>query len=322
MTAFVAKRIASSLLLLLGLVTVVFVIMRLLPGDPAALFITPTVPRQVADRIREQFGLDQPVLVQYLQWLWNALQGRLGFSLVHQKEVGQVIAAAFPHTAALAITAVLLEIAGGVSIGTLCARFRGRFLDRLISSSALVLYTLPTFWVGVLLLAAFSYGLGLLPPSQTHSIGAETLGIFGYVLDYVVHLILPAVALAIAGAAGVARYLRTGLVSALDQEYVTAARSMGVSERKILTSYALPNAAIPLITVVGLDIGTLLAGALVVETLFSWPGMGRLTVLAIFSRDYPLVAGCALLSGTMVVAANFVADLLYAIFDPRIRIAS
>lgn len=320
MIRYILKRVLSTVPLVLGIATLIFVIVRLLPGDPTTLFLSPSVPPAVADRLRSEFGLDKPIVIQYGHWLWGVVRGELGFSFTHQQDVIQVIEHALPNTALLAVTAITLQLLLGILLAALAVRFYGSAFDQIISYSGLIIYGLPTFWIATLLLYLFSYWLGLLPSSQMHSTSTENLSQLEYCADLLKHLILPACTLALPGAAGVARYLRTQLLSVLKEDYITAARSMGLSEGRIFFSYALPNALLPVITITGLEFGTLLTGAIVTETIFAWPGMGRITVSAILARDYPLVVGCALISGVLVIITNLLTDVLYKIADPRVRV--
>jgi peptide/nickel transport system permease protein len=322
MARLAAKRLASAIPLLLGLLTIVFLISRLAPGDPVVRFLSPTVPTQVADELRRQFGLDQPLLTQYLRWLSNAIQGNLGISFSHQRPVLQVIAAFLPNTVILAVAAIALELVFGIFLGGLATRFHNSLIDKAVTSIGLAAYALPTFWVGFVLLALFAYALGMFPSSQMHSINSDTLTHSSQLFDLLKHLVLPACTIAIPGGAGLARYFRSSLLRVRGEEYITVARSMGLSERAIFILYELPNALVPVITMLGLEIGTLLAGAIVTETMFAWPGMGRLAVMAIFSRDYPLVLGCTLVSGIVVIVGNLSADLVYSVLDPRVRVPS
>jgi len=322
MITYLIKRILGAVPLLLALVTLVFLITRLLPGDPTLLFISPKVPPHVAAQLRTEFGLDQPMMVQYVRWVTGLASGNLGFSFTHQRAVVDVIGGAFLNTALLAGAAIVLELVIGVLIGILAARYRHSFLERWISYGGLVIYTMPAFWVATLLLLLFSRALGILPSSHMHSIGTEHLNTFEYYLDLLKHLILPALTLALPGAAGLARFVHTQLAITARQQYISTARSFGFSDRRILLTYALPNALLPLITLVGLELGGLLSGALVTETIFAWPGIGRITVTAIFARDYPLILGCTIISGIAIILGNLIADVLYTAVDPRVKVTS
>jgi len=319
MAAQIAKRLLVAILLVLGVVTIAFVLVHVLPGDAAAHLLSPSLSPEVLARLRAAYGLDKPFYVQYGLWLWSFVRGDLGFSFSQQRAVVDVLADAVPYTILLACTAIVLELLLGTLLALMAVRRQNGLVDKVVSLGGMVMYTLPTFWIAILLVSVFSYGLGLFPSAQAHSIGADRWGPFPYALDFVSHLILPALAIALPGSAGIARFLRTNLLKAYRQEYVLAAQSLGLSESRIFRSYAFPNAVLPVVTILGLEFGALLSGALVVETVFAWPGMGRLAVTAILARDYPLVLGCATISGIGVVGANLLADIVASIVDPRLH---
>jgi peptide/nickel transport system permease protein len=322
MVRLIIQRCISALALMAGLLTVMFAIIHLAPGDPVQSMIAPTIPARVAVELRHQFGLDQTLPSQYGHWLWNAVRGNLGVSFSHQRPVTEVLLQFFTNTAILASAAILLELALGLGIGLAAVRFHGSLAEKAIMNASLIICTLPTFWIGMVLLAAFSYALGLFPSSHMHSADAGQLSTFESIGDLLLHLVLPALTIAIPGAATIARFVHPNLLQVRKEEYVTFAASMGLSRRKIFFEYELPNAISPVITLLGLEIGTLLSGALVTETIFAWPGMGRLAVQAISARDYPLVMGCALVSGVLVIIGNLIADILYNVADPRLKAAS
>lgn len=238
-------------------------------------------------------------------------------SFTYNEPVTHVIGRFFPNTVLLASTALVLEVFLGIALALPAFFQHGRRFDRFIARSMVLLYTLPSFWIGMLLLMLFSYQLGWFPSSQMYPSG--TMAGEGSVGDLLAHLVLPALTVALPAAAGFARYLRSSIGTVLGQEYVIAARSMGLPERTIVRKYILPNALAPMVALIGLEIGLLLTGVLVTETLFAWPGMGRVMVLAIASRDYPLILGCTLLAGVVVIIGNLVADVVNSAIDPRMR---
>ncbi|MFN0158627.1 MAG: ABC transporter permease [Bacteroidota bacterium] len=314
---FISLRILFTIPTLFGLVTLVFFLTRLLPGDAASVFIGPGVPPALADDLRRQFGLDQPLFEQYVSYIGSVFTGNLGHSFTHHAPVTTVLAEVLPNTALLGIAALILEILLAVSLAFFAARNTGSLSDRIISQGSLIAYALPSFWVGILLLTFFSYGLDIFPSSQMRSSsvsGESSLG------GIALHLVLPAFTVAIPGAALLTRFLRSSLGRIENQEYVMVAKSMGVSESRIFRSYVLPNAIGPVISLIGVECGILLTGVVVTETLFAWPGMGRLVVVSIFARDYPLLLGCTLVAGFIVIAANTLADLLQKMIDPRLRL--
>ncbi len=318
MSLFLARRAAHAVPLLVGLLTLVFFLSRLLPGDVGTLYLSPTISPAVADQLRTQFGLDRPLLEQYLRWLWSFAHGSLGVSFTYNIPVARLLGEVFPNTAVLSLSALALEILIALGITAAAKRRPGSRFDRWVSRGALVVYALPTFWIGLLLLALFSFRLHLFPSSQMASSGVPAG--WGSLLDLAEHLALPSLTLAIPGAAGLVRYLSTSIDEAFRQEHVLAATAMGVPRGKLFRHHVLRNSLGPALSVIGLEVSTLLTGVLVTETLFAWPGMGRLAVASIFARDYPLILGCTLLSGVVVIAANFLVDLLQALIDPRVRL--
>ncbi len=313
---FISTKVMLMLPTVFGLVTLVFFLTRLLPGDPASLFISPGVPLSLADDLRKQFGLDQPLFDQYMSYIGSVLTGNLGHSFTHHAPVTAVLAEVLPNTLLLGGTALLLEILAALCFALWAARTPGGLTDRIISQGSLVAYALPSFWIGILLLTTFSYGLEIFPSSLMMS---QISSGRGTVSDIAMHLALPAFTVAIPGAALLTRYLRSSLARVEEREYITVARSMGLSATRTFRSYILPNAIGPVLSLIGVEFGILLTGVVVTETLFSWPGMGRLVVVAIFARDYPLLLGCTLVAGCIVIFGNSLADVLQAIIDPRRR---
>ncbi|MBI1804106.1 MAG: ABC transporter permease [Ignavibacteria bacterium] len=316
---FTIKRMITGVLLVLCLLSLVFIIAHAAPGDPILSTLSPRVSASVAAEVREHFGLDKPLHVQFTEWMRNCLVGNFGVSISHGRPVGELVATFLPNTIVLALVAIVIELVLGLFIGLMAARHEGSFLDRCVSSGSMVLFTLPTFWIGIVLLAVFSYALGLLPSSQMFSIGAERLAFNERTIDFIKHLILPAITVAIPGTAALTRYFRASLIKLQHEEYLTYATSFGVPRRKVFLSYELPNAVGPVVTLLGLELGTLLTGALVTETMYAWPGMGRLAVMAIVSRDYPLIMGCTVVAGAVVILGNCLADVLYMLIDPRVE---
>jgi len=317
---FLIQRVLQAVPTLLGLVTLVFFLSRLLPGDPSSLYISPGIPPAVAEQLRSQFGFDRPLVDQYVAWVTEVFRFELGHSFAHNAPVSEVLRNVFPNTLILGVSALALECVLALLIVAFAVSRLGSTFDRLLSSFTLVLYSLPSFWIGILLLLTFSFTFKLFPSSQMHSLSARDTGGLLAFADMLQHLILPALTVAIPGAAALARYLRTSITDTLRQEYVVAATGMGLSQSKMFRSYVLPNSVGPVISLLGIEVGVLLTGVLVTETLFAWPGMGRIAVMAIFSRDYPMILGCTLLGGCVVVVANMLSDVLRAWLDPRVRI--
>ena len=288
-----------------------------MPGDPTDVYLSPTIPSEVRESLRTQFGLDRSLGDQYVLWMQSILVGDFGVSLSRNAPVIDVLAEVFPNTLILASAALSIEVVLGILLALLIFMFEGKRRDTLLSNALLVVYTIPSFWIGMMLLVVFAYGLGMFPSSHMY-----TSEEFGSLPDKLHHLVLPALAVSIPAAAGFARYLRSSMQNILKHDYVLSARAMGLSPHRVFFYYVLPNAATPMIALLGVEIGTLLSGVLVTEVLFSWPGMGQVTVHAIFSRDYPLVLGCTIVAGIVVILGSLIADLLNAILNPKIRLSA
>lgn len=267
--------------------------------------------------VRARFGLDQPLGTQLWIYLARVVRGDLGYSLSHQQSVAAVIFGRLPATLLLMLTAVTLSGVAGVALGVEAARREGGLLDRAINAVALLGYSVPSFSIGHLLLIIFALHLGLFPTQNMTSSGRDLSGV-DYWLDVLAHLALPAATLTIVYLAPVMRLTRTEMLGALGEPYVTTARAKGVGEGRVLYGHALRNALLPVVTLVGSDFGMLLSGAALVETVFAWPGLGRLIIESMAARDYPVLLGILLLSSVCVAAANLVVDVVYSLLDPRI----
>lgn len=324
MLSFVARRLAQAVAIAFGVATLTFVLLHLAPGDPfAAAAESPYVSPQMIEQARRNFGLDQPIPVQYVRYLANLARGDLGTSFTRHRPVLDVFRDAIPNTLVLALAALLIDFGLGIGIGVVQGMRPGTRLDRILSTITLTLYSVPTFWLGLMLVLLFGVRLDWLP------VGGVTDPVFyamrspaGKLLDRLQHLVLPALTLGLIGAASTARYQRAAMLEAMRQDFIRTARAKGLGERAVALRHALPNALLPTITLFGLSIPLLLSGAVLVETVFSWPGMGKTTVDAVLARDYPLVTGAAVLSALMVVLANLLADIGYRVADPRTREAS
>jgi peptide/nickel transport system permease protein len=319
MIGYIIRRILLSIPLLWALATLTFFIVRLAPGDPLAMYYNPEIDPSVMETVRARLGLDQPIHVQYVRWLGALAQGELGVSFKHHRPVAEILAETLPNTLILTGLALLFDLGLGVILGVIAAVRQYSWVDHVTSIVALFLYSMPGFWLGLMMIILFALKLGWFPASQMESVDAEFMGFFPRLWDRITHLIMPVFVLGIASAASVARYMRGSLLEVIRQDYIRTARAKGLSERRVIFKHALTNALIPIITLLGLYLPFLISGAIVTETIFAWPGMGRLTIDAIFSRDYPVVMAANLLAGVMVVAGNLLADILYAVVDPRIR---
>jgi peptide/nickel transport system permease protein len=315
MTGFLLRRIAQSLVLLWLVSVIGFAVVHLAPGGPLAQFtLTPGMTAAELKRIAHQMGLDQPLPVQYWEWFRRMLAGNWGRSYQDNQPVLWVIGTRLPATLELMISSTLIAVVLGTWIGVMGAVRRYSVFDQLATVGAMIGFSIPTFWFGLVVIYVFSVVLGWLPPGNLHTIGNDSL------LNYAWHLIGPAVVLALVTVAIWSRYMRSAMLNVINQDYVRTARAKGLPERIVLIRHALRNALLPMIAIAGLQLPTLLGGALVTETVFTWPGMGRLFLDAIGYRDYPVLMGILMLSALMVIASNLAADILYAVADPRIRL--
>ena len=320
MAAYVARRVAASLLLVLLVLTLVFFFIQLAPGDPALVFEDPRVPVGHQERLRAVYGLDRPLAEQYLAWLRAVvLDFDWGTSFSHSRPVRAVILDTVPNTLLLAAAALAVQFGLGILLGVGAARRPGSAGDHAIRLGSLLLYALPSFWLGLMAVLLLSHTLGIFPSGQMRSVDAAEMGLLARGVDLLRHLALPALVLGLSTAGGVSRFARASLLDTLRDEYVTTARAKGLAESRVLWVHALRNALPPLVQLLGLSLPFLLSGALVIEIVFSWPGMGRLVFDAVGSRDYPLILGATALAALLVVTGNLVADLLQAAVDPRVR---
>lgn len=318
---YVAARIAAGAPLVLGVVTVVFVLVHAAPGDPTLALVGDfPVPDDYRARVRETFGLDRPLPEQYLRYVGRLLTGDLGFSYAQRRPVLDVVLERAGATALLTGTALALATLFGVLVGALAARRPFSWLDHAIGAGSLVGFSVPVFWLGQIFILVFAVLLGWLPAQGMVSLRADPAG-WGRVLDIARHLVLPATALSLRQVAMTARLTRASLLEVLARDFVRSARAKGASGLRVLWGHALPNALLPVVTFVGYNLGFLLAGSALVETVFGWPGLGRLLYDSVFTRDYPVLLGIFLTVSVTVVVANILTDLLYAYLDPRIRLA-
>jgi ABC-type dipeptide/oligopeptide/nickel transport system permease component len=304
MLRYLSLRLLYTLPVVWLVVSLVFLLIHLVPGDPILQMLGESAPATDVQAARHQYGLDVPLGQQYIHYWKGVLRGDLGPSVRFNQSVTSLIAQRYPYTLQLTIAALVVAILLSVPAGVRSARRRDRWDDRLLSVVSLFGLSFPNFALGPILILFFAINLGLLPVS-----GSGTFA----------HLVLPAITMGGALAAILTRMVRTSMLEELGQDYVRTARAKGLSEGTVVYRHALRNAMIPVITVLGLQFGALLAGAIVTETIFSWPGIGRLTIQAIGNRDYYLVQGCILAIGLTYVAVNFLTDLLYSVANPRIR---
>lgn len=304
MLGYLVRRLILTVPVLLGVATLVFSLIHLVPGDPAQAMMGEGAAQTDVEALRKTLGLDQPLLTQYLTFLQHAVTGDLGTSFRTGQPVTRMIAERVPATAELAIAAMLVAIVIAIPLGVVAAVNKGTAVDYGAMTFALAGVSIPNFWLGPLLAIVFAVELGWLPVS-----GRGTLA----------HLVLPAVSLGLALAAILARMTRASMLDELNELYIRAARARGVPHAATITRHALRNSLVPLMTIIALQFGAVLTGAVITETIFAWPGIGRLLIQSIGFRDYPMVQGCILLIAVTYVAVNLVTDLLYGVLDPRIR---
>jgi ABC-type dipeptide/oligopeptide/nickel transport system permease component len=304
MLAYFARRLLLTIPVLFGIATLVFALVHLVPGDPAVSMLGEGASGEDVAALRTRLGLDRPLLVQYGQYLTGVLHGDLGTSFRLNTPVARAILTTIPRTLQLAIASMLVATLFAIPLGMIAAIFKGRWPDQTAMTFAVLGLSLPAFWVGPMLAWGFSVGLGWLPVS-------------GY--GRWSHLVLPSLTLGLSLAAILARMTRTTLLDELRELYVLAARARGASRVRAVVTHAFRNSLIPIVTIVGLQFGAVLTGSIITETIFAWPGVGRLLITAINTRDYPLVQGCILWIAVIYVGVNLLTDLLYGFLDPRIR---
>jgi peptide/nickel transport system permease protein len=304
MGAYIRRRLIQSVIVVWGVSVLVFFLLRLAPGDPATLLLAESATPAQLEAVREKWGLNDPIPVQYMVFLGRALQGDLGNSLFFQQPALEVLLERMPATLQLSAAALLFSLCVAIPIGLLSALRRDSFWDYLGTTLAMLGQAIPPYWLGIMLILVFSVGLGWFPTS-----GRGTVW----------HLVLPAITLGSVLMALITRLVRSGMLDVLNEDYIRTARAKGLRERNVIVRHALRNILIPLVTVVGLQLGALFGGAVITESIFAWPGVGRLALQAINARDYPLVQASVLFISVVYVFLNLAVDIIYVYLDPRIR---
>jgi peptide/nickel transport system permease protein len=329
---YIIKRLLQIIPVVLGVTLIAFALIHLAPGDPVRTMLGQHATQQEIDDIRVKYGLDQPLFVQYFIWLGDVLQGDLGRSILSHEQVTIEIGARFPNTIELAIAAMVFAILIGVVAGIISATKQYSVADYSVMGVALFGISMPVFWLGIMLMMIFGVFLGWLPIGGRIDLLLPFNRITGFmVFDSIItgngaalisvlrHLILPAIALGTIPMAIIARTTRSSMLEILRQDFIRTERAKGLSERKVIYKHAIRNAMVPVVTVIGLNFGLLLSGAILTETVFSWPGVGRLVIDSVYARDYPLVIGCILVFALVFIIVNLIIDLLYTYIDPRIH---
>ena len=305
MINFLLKRVAYAFLILIGITFITFILTYIIPADPVRMLAGRSATPETVESIRQQLGLDKPLIIQYLNYLYNLLQGDLGRSYVQKTQVTELIMSRLPATLLLMVGAIFFELLIGLTVGIISSVKRGTNLDKILTTISFVGISAPQFVVGLILLYLFAYKLDFLP-----------LGGYGTIS----HLILPALTLGITGGGWYGRMTRSSMIDVLRQDYIRTAKAKGGSNSRIVLIHALRNAILPIIAMIGLDIGIFMSGAVVVESVFGWPGIGQLAWQAIQRLDIPIIVGVTIISATFIILGNLIADIASAISDPKIRI--
>jgi len=317
-----ASRLVKAAAILIAIVVMNFFLVHAAPGDPAMVMAgeAGAADEKFVTQLREQFGLDRPLYEQLGTYVGKVVQGDLGFSYRQQRPVWDILAERLPATLVLTLTAFILALAAGVALGTLAAVTVGTWADSAITVVALLAYATPIYWIGLMLSLLFSIQLGWLPAFGYETIGAGYTGL-AHVADVAVHLILPVITLALFYMAGYARLTRASMLEVRSLDFVKTAKAKGLTQGRIVTRHVLRNAILPVITVAGIQAGQLVGGSILIETVFAWPGIGRLAFEAVLQRDYQVLLGIFLVTSVMVILFNILTDILYGLVDPRIQVS-
>lgn len=314
MLNYLIRRLLLVIPILWGISLISFAIMYVAPGQPAVMNLDPTISVEARARQIEALGLNEPPHVQYVRWVGNVVRGDFGLSFSRRVPVSDMIRERLPNTLLLMIASAVLAILIAIPMGVLSARKQYTALDYSVTLGAFLGLATPNFWLGLMLIMVFSVQLGWTPVG-----GVATLGADFSILDRLHHLILPAAVLATADMAGLMRYTRSSMLEVLQQDYIRTARAKGLPERRVIYTHGLRNGLIPIITIFGLMLPTFVGGAVIVESLFSWPGIGKLFIDSVFERDYPVIMAITMFGAVLTVLGNLIADIMYAVLDPRIE---
>jgi len=315
MLRYTVNRFLQAIPALIGVSVITFILLHVVPGTPAQVMLGQHYTAARAAALDHRLGLDKPLIVQYLVWVENLARWRLGYSYTYDLPVASLIALNLPHTLVLVGVSIMFAHLFAIGLGTLQGYYRNSVFDYIVTVVNYFFYAMPGFWFGIVLIEIFSIGLGIFPSGGITN-PAAPVQTFG---SYVAHLILPASALAVTSMAGWARYMRSTVIEATEQDYVRTARAKGLSEGRVMFIHVLRNSVLPLITLLGLSLPNLFAGALVTEDVFNYPGMGLLFWNASLERDYPVLLAIIMLLGAITIGGNFLADILYGLVDPRIQ---
>ncbi|HYU18831.1 MAG TPA: ABC transporter permease [Chloroflexota bacterium] len=317
MATFALRRLIQAIPTFFGITLITFALIRLAPGDPLSLLVFGATDLTAEDyaALRRSYGLDQPIPVQYLSWLGRTLSGDFGQSFLYRRPVIQMIAASLPNTLQLSALALLVAVVVGVPLGVIAARYRGTFVDQLIRILSVAGHAIPPFWFGLLFILVLSVQFHLFPVGGMLTIGKGEWDI----ADRLAHLVGPVLTLSLVGIANYSRYMRTETLDILGQDFIRTAQAKGLRERTVLYVHALRNALLPIITALGGLLAFLISGSVVVEQVFAWPGMGRMTFEAARSKDYPIVMAVVVISSALLLVSYILRDVAYGVADPRVR---
>ena len=315
---YIIKRLLQTIPILIGISIIIFTLVNLQPGDPYAHMMDPNLSAEMREEMLQKIGYYDPLPVQYVRWLGRAVQGDLGYSIVYKSPVLKVIGSRIGNTFVLSVTAILLSMMIAIPIGIVTAIKRKQLIDYVATVIALMGLSIPAFFFGMLMIKWFAVDLKWLPISGMVTAGAHLEGM-AYVKDVASHMILPTLVLALINTASLMRYTRSHMIEIIEQDFIRTARAKGISSYRVIYKHALKNCMIPIVTIISLQIPTLLSGALLTETIFIWPGIGRLNYEAVMNRDYPLIMGIVMCIALLTLTANLIADILYALIDPRIK---
>ncbi len=322
MLAYIIRRLFAIVPLVIAGLTLTFFVIHLAPGDPVSRFFNPSFSPEVKEKIVERFGLEAPLPVQYFNWLERVLfHADFGFSYNNGQPATKIILRALGPTLLLSFAALLFGLLVGLPTGMAAALKKDSLVDHSLTTVMLFFYSMPAFWLGLLLLSLFAIKLQWFPSAQLTSVWHEQLGFFEKTWDYATHLFLPMLTLGLSLAATFYRYIRSSLNDVLTTDYILAAKAQGITCSRIIFQYALRNAILPIISLLGILFPMLLSGTLIIEVIFSLPGMGRVMVSAALARDYPVILAASTLAFLTVIVGNFIADILYVIIDPRIKLS-
>lgn len=309
----IINRFLQSIFIILLVSVFCFILVKTAPGDPVLTYVEPNMSEEYIAKLRESLGLTKPLYQQYFFWLAQLLKGNFGNSLINKRPVLQQIIERLPATALLTGTSLVLAVLFSIPLGLFSGRYKNRIFDKLVSTICYIGISIPSFWFAILLIYLFSVSFNLLP-----SIGMRTDGVYTFI-DLLKHLIMPCIVLTFSNMAQFTRYIRSSTITELSKDYVMVQRAYGMREGEILFKHVLKNAILPIITVLGMSLQSVVAGAIVTEQVFAWPGTGQLVVTAVTTFDYPLIMGLTMFTAFFIIIGNLLADIFYSVVDPRIR---